>query len=50
MKNPKAPNKHQKIAMQEYGLNTQNWLVTKANGNHYTLVHRDTGRVKQILK
>lgn len=50
MKNPKAPNKRQKIAMKQSGLNFDNWLVTKANGDYLTLVHRETGLVKQILK
>ena len=50
MKNPKAPTKRQKIAMKESGLNPDNWLVSKANGEYLKVVHRETGRVKDIPK
>lgn len=50
MKNPKAPTKRQKIAMEYVGLNFRNWLVSKAAGDELTIVHRETGTVKAIPK
>lgn len=50
MKNPKVPTKRQKIAMKQSGLTPENWLVSKANGDYLMVVHRETGRTKDIPK
>ena len=50
MKNPKRPTAAQRNAMLYAGCNPSKWLVTKAAGDILTLVHRETGRIKEIPK
>ena len=50
MKNGKVPTKRQKIAIAYAGLSFDKWLVSKVNGDVLTLVHRETGRAKEIYK
>lgn len=48
MKNGKVPSKKQKIAIQEAGLNPDNWLIFKKNHEMIRIIHRETGRTKRI--
>jgi hypothetical protein len=48
MKNGKAPNKRQKLAMKSVGLNYDHWLIYKAIDDKLHLVHRETGTTKII--
>lgn len=50
MKNPKRPTVRQRKAMVFAGCSPTKWLVSKAAGDFLTLVHRETGRVKDIPK
>ncbi|WP_226677260.1 DUF6906 family protein [Mesobacillus jeotgali] len=48
MKHGLRPTRRQKLAMQEVGLNHNNWLVAKNNNDQLLLVHRENGQSKTI--
>jgi hypothetical protein len=48
MKHGLKPTRRQKFAMQDVGLNHENWLVVKNNNDQLQLVHRLTGQTKTI--
>lgn len=50
MKNGKNPTKNQKIHIKSLGLNPDNWLIYKVDGQHYSLIHRVTGTTRKVAK
>ncbi|MEK5422022.1 hypothetical protein MKZ08_08310 [Viridibacillus sp. FSL R5-0477] len=34
--------------LQSMNLKSENWLISKRTSNSWTLIHRETGRVRQI--
>ncbi|WP_198507838.1 DUF6906 family protein [Bacillus sp. FJAT-45037] len=48
MKQGKRPTRTQKESIKLSGINPNNWLVSKANGNQLLLIHRETGTTKLI--
>ncbi|MCE4051995.1 DUF6906 family protein [Bacillus sp. Au-Bac7] len=50
MKNGKKPTRRQKGIIKLSGLNPENWLIYKANGDRLSLVHRYTGTTRKVFK
>ncbi|MDE5054866.1 hypothetical protein NDK25_21875 [Niallia taxi] len=50
MKNGKKPTKKQKMQIRTQGLNPENWLIYKAEGEYFSLIHRTTGTTRKIAK
>ncbi|WP_164849569.1 DUF6906 family protein [Niallia taxi] len=50
MKQGKNPTRKQKENIRGAGLNPENWLIYKNDGERVSLVHRNTGTTRQILK
>ncbi|WP_420842697.1 DUF6906 family protein [Fervidibacillus albus] len=50
MKNGKRPTRKEKIVMNKYHLNPNNWLISKRHNGMLILVHRYTNSVRQIPK
>ncbi|MDK8641310.1 DUF6906 family protein [Niallia taxi] len=50
MKQGKKPTRKQRENIRRGGLNPDNWLIYKNNGERVSLVHRNTGTKRQILK
>lgn len=50
MKNPKKPTRQQRKLMEQWKLNTENWLVVKDTPDEMTVVHRYSGQVRVIPK
>jgi hypothetical protein len=50
MKQGKNPTKRQKIHIKSYGLNPDNWPIYKADGDVYSLIHRNTSNTRKIPK
>lgn len=48
MKNGKKPTKKEKIHINSYNLNPDNWLIFKNLSNEMHLVHRYTNTIKVI--
>ncbi|MGR5969541.1 DUF6906 family protein [Bacillus paranthracis] len=48
MKNGKRPTKREKIHINSYNLNPDNWLIYKKVDGQLYLVHRHTHRVRVI--
>lgn len=48
MKNGKKPTRRQKLAIKAVGLNPKNWLVIKNLQDKLHIVHRETGRQREI--
>lgn len=48
MKNGKNPTKRERIHIQSYDLNPDNWLIFKKVSNELHLVHRYTNTTKVI--
>jgi len=49
MKQGKKPTRKQSENIRRGGLNPDNWLIYKNNGERVSLVHRLTGTTRQIL-
>lgn len=50
LKNGKRPTVRQKKLMTQWYLNCDNWLVVKDTTEYMTVVHRDTGSIREIPK
>lgn len=50
MKNGKKPTYEQRKLIQQYGLNTYDWLVSKDTPDELVIVHRHTNITKTIKK
>ncbi|MGP7817735.1 DUF6906 family protein [Niallia sp. 01092] len=50
MKQGKKPTRRQKMVIESAGLNVENWLVFKNDGDYISLVHRGTGDTRKITK
>lgn len=48
MKNAKKPTKKEKMHIQSYSLNPENWLIFKNLSGELHLVHRYTNQIKII--
>jgi hypothetical protein len=49
MKNGKRPTRKQKEVISQAGLDAKMWLVSKAEAHSLFLVHRFTGKGKQLI-
>ncbi|WP_197059922.1 DUF6906 family protein [Bacillus sp. UNC322MFChir4.1] len=49
MKNGKNPTKKQKVLIESYNLNPNNWLIYKKVDNELHLIHRNTFATRVIL-
>lgn len=50
MKHGKRPTMAQKMLMKKWHLNCDNWLVVKDTPTEMEIVHRDTGKIRKIVK
>ena len=50
MKQGKKPTRAQRKLMEQWKLNTENWLVVKDTPDEMTAVHRHSGQVRVIPK
>ena len=50
MKQGKNPTRKQKENIRKAGLNPDNWLIYKNHGEKVSLIHRNTGSTRDILK
>jgi len=50
MKNGKRPTVAQRVLMQEKRLNSDNWLVVKDTPKSMLIVHRKSGRTRELSK
>ncbi|MEK4415116.1 DUF6906 family protein [Bacillus sp. FSL K6-0268] len=48
MKNGKQPTKKERIHIESYNLNSDNWLIFKKLSNKLHLLHRYTNKIKVI--
>jgi len=48
MKNGKKPTKREKMQINSYNLNVDNWLIFKKADGRLHLIHRHTNRVRVI--
>jgi len=50
VKQGKNPTRKQKENIRKAGLNPDNWLIYKNHGEKVSLIHRNTGTTRDILK
>lgn len=50
MKSGKKPTRNQKKEILAAGLNSNNWLVVKNLNDRLVLTHRETGRIKEVIR
>ena len=48
MKNPKRLSKKEKIYLKSLCLDFDNWLISKKTMDKWLIVHRETGRLREI--
>lgn len=50
MKHGKKPNRQQKLLMNKYDIDSDNWLVVKNLNNELIVSQRETGEIKTLYK